>query len=194
MDLRLKQQIDLGNVRAELIAPTVLRLEGNLTQSEVRRVSRRVERTCRVLRRQEGIEDAHRFAELSLALCGSKCREAATMVVTELAENMVKYSDPSATFAGTIALAVEGDCVRVAASNEVASAIDAERVARALEGISASNDLKTLYEARVEVLYQNPGLAKTQLGLLRAAYEAGFRLSCCFEAPMLTIIAERDAR
>ena len=114
------------------------------------------------------------------------------MVVTELAENMVKYGDPSATFAGTIALAVEGDRVRITASNELSSALEAERVARTVEWIAASNDLKALYEARVEVLFQNPGLPRTQLGLLRAAYEGAFRLSYRFDAPMLTIIAERD--
>jgi anti-anti-sigma regulatory factor len=37
MDLRLKRPINLGNVRAELTEPTVLRLEGTLTQDAARR-------------------------------------------------------------------------------------------------------------------------------------------------------------
>jgi hypothetical protein len=162
------------------------------SQSDHCRAGVRTKRLCRVLRRPEGIDDAHCFAELSLVLCGSKCREAATMMMTELAENMIKYSDPSATFAGTIALAVEGSRVRIAASNEVAASIDAERVARALARIAAADDLRAMYEARVEALFENPGLPRAQLGLLRAAYEGAFRLSCRYEPPMLTVLAERD--
>ncbi|MGH7435817.1 MAG: DUF6272 family protein [Polyangiaceae bacterium] len=147
-----------------------------------------------MLRKQQGIDDARKFAQLSVAYCGSECAEAAVMVVTELAENMVKYSDAKGTFAGTVAIAVEGNRVRVAASNEIATPKDAERVANTVAQIAAAKDVRALYRARLEQLFQNPGLDKAQLGLLRAAFEGAFRLSCQYEAGTLTITAERDAQ
>jgi hypothetical protein len=145
-----------------------------------------------VLRRQEGVDDARSFAEFSLVFCRNRCREAATMVMTELAENMIKYSDSSSTFAGTIALAIEGNRVRITASNEVASPTDGERVVQALARIAAADDLEAMYQARLVALFESPRLPQAQLGLLRAAYEGGFRLSCRYEPPLLTVIAHRE--
>jgi hypothetical protein len=49
-----------------------------------------------------------------------------------------------------------------------------------------------LYRARLRELFENPSLPKAQLGLLRVAFEGGFRLSYSFAPPQLEIVAERD--
>jgi hypothetical protein len=73
----------------------------------------------------------------------------------------------------------------------VALPIDADRVVQTVGRIAAAEDLEAMFEARLEVLFQNPRLPRARLGLLRAAFEGTFRLSCRYEAPMLTVIAER---
>ena len=152
-----------------------------------------VERTCKVLREQRGVTEARRFAELAVSYCDDVCREAAVMVATELAENIVKYGTTHAgPFAGTISIRLQGRALHVIASNEVASPEDAEAVKEAIARIAASSDVKTLYRSRLADLFKNPELPRAQLGLLRAAYEGGFRLSCKYEAPTLVVSAERS--
>jgi hypothetical protein len=139
------------------------------------------------------VEDARRFAELAVTYCDAACREATAMVVTELAENMVKYGAKEAgLFAGTISIVVDNGVIRVSAANEAASRRDAHGVKEAIGQISATADVRALYRSRLAELFANPGLARAQLGLLRAAFEGGFRLSCSYEAPALVIVAERS--
>jgi hypothetical protein len=150
-------------------------------------------RSCKVLRQPQGIDEARRFAELAVTYCDSACREAAAMVVTELAENIVKYGTRGqGVFAGTISIALDGGSLRVTATNDVASAQEAQTVKEVIAHISAAPDVKALYRARLEELFRNPGLARAQLGLLRAAYEGGFRLSCAYSPPKLVVVAERS--
>lgn len=149
------------------------------------------ERTCNVRREQKAIDEAKRFAELALSYCNAGCRQAATMAVSEFAENLVKYSaEDSSAGAGTIAIGVVEDKLRVRAVNSVSSTADARRVQEMLARISNSN-VKELYRTRLAELFKNPGLPRAQLGLLRVAFEGGFRLSCVFEPPRLMIVAER---
>jgi hypothetical protein len=149
------------------------------------------ERTCNVRREQRAVDEAKRFAELALSYCNANCRQAATMAVSEFAENLVKYSAAdSSTGAGTIGIGVVDDKLRVRAVNAVCSAADARRVQETVARISSSN-VKELYRTRLAELFKNPGLARAQLGLLRVAFEGGFRLSCVFEPPRLMIVAER---
>jgi hypothetical protein len=151
------------------------------------------ERTCKVLRQPRGVEEARRFAELAVTYCDVACREATAMVVTELAENMIKYGGTHAgVFAGTISIVTSNGIIRITAGNEVASASDASSVKEAIGKISQADDVMTLYRSRLAELFTNPGLARAQLGLLRAAFEGGFRLSCSYEPPSLVIVAERS--
>jgi hypothetical protein len=149
------------------------------------------ERILNLSRNDAAVEDARRFAEGAVSYCTPECREAVTLAVCELGENLIKYSSRAdALSAGTIGVSVEGDRVRVRAVNRVHSPEDAEAVSEIVNKITAS-DITELYRARLQELFSNPSLPRTQLGLLRMAFEGGFRLSCSFEAPQLQIIAER---
>lgn len=145
-----------------------------------------------MLRQQQGIEEARKFARLAVTYCSAACQEAVAMVVTELAENIVKYgAKGQGPFAGTVAISVEGNVLRIEASNEV-SPSEATDATRAIAQIAEAPDVKTLYRSRLEELFRNPGLARAQLGLLRVAYEGGFRLSAKYQSPTLVVIAERS--
>lgn len=150
------------------------------------------ERACRVLREDRSIAEARRFAELAIPYCDAACREATAMAVGEFAENLVKYSAQSAEpNAGTIAIRLEGDQVRIRAKNAVMSHEDAQCVVDTIAKIRASSNVSELYRDRLKELFRNPALPRAQLGLLRVAFEGGFRLSCTYAAPSLEIAAER---
>jgi hypothetical protein len=153
------------------------------------------ERTCKIGNEQRSVDDAMRFAELALTYCERACREAVAMAVSEFAENLVKYGalDPFRS-AGTISLRMDGHQVRIRVSNNVQSHEDAETVLRMIAKISASANPMDLYRARLRELFENPGLPRAQLGLLRIAFEGGFRLSCSYVFPVLEIVAERPCR
>lgn len=153
----------------------------------------RAETTLRVARQGHAADDVRRFAELAVSYCTPECKEAVALAVCELGENLVKYGKPDGTpHAGTIGVSVEGQSVRVRATNRVGSIEDAERVAALVSQLgAAATSVQELYRARLQDLFTNPSQTRTQLGLLRMAFEGGFRLSCTFEAPELQIIAER---
>jgi hypothetical protein len=148
------------------------------------------ERTLELPRESNAVEDARRFAEHVVGVCTPECREAVTLAVCELGENLIKYSAEGDPHAGTIAVSVDANRVRIRAKNRVSSPEDAEAVA-ALFAKIAGSDIAELYRARLAELFQNPSLPRTQLGLLRMAFEGGFRLSCSLEGPELSIVAER---
>lgn len=148
------------------------------------------ERTFALPRESNAVEDARRFAEQLVGVCTPECREAVTLAVCELGENLIKYSPGDEPYAGTIAVGIDADRVRVRAKNRVSSAEDAGTVAALVAKITRS-DSAELYRARLAELLQNPALPRAQLGLLRMAFEGGFQLSCRFEGPELEIVAER---
>jgi hypothetical protein len=150
------------------------------------------ERACRLAREHKSIGEAQRFAELTLSYCDPACREATSMAVGELAENLVKYSAGHAgTNAGTIAIQIQGDHVKIRAENNVLSHDDAQVVLETVAKIASSSNVSELYRERLLELFKNPALPRAQLGLLRVAFEGGFRLSCKYAAPSLEISAER---
>jgi hypothetical protein len=51
--------------------------------------------------------------------------------------------------------------------------------------------VRELYRARLQQLFEHPELPRAQLGLLRTAFEGGFRLTCSYERCELQIVAER---
>jgi hypothetical protein len=154
------------------------------------------ERTVKIIRWQHAAADAMRFAELAVSYCDLACREAIVLAASELAENVVKYGvqhqDPRA---GAMSVSVHGNVARIRATNAVASADDARSVIEIVARIaSASSGATELYRARLQELFANPAAQRAQLGLLRLAFEGGFRLSASFEAPLLEIVAERPCR
>ena len=150
------------------------------------------ERTWKLPREQKAVDDAIRFAELAISYCTSDCREATAMAVAELAENVLKYgaSDESPG-AGTIAIGVNSNLVRIRVKNRVNKREDGERVLAGVMRIAASPKVMELYRNRLQELFEQPSLKRAQLGLLRIAFEGGFHLSCSYEHPMLEVVAER---
>ena len=149
------------------------------------------ERILKLARRGAAIEEAQRFAAIAVSYCTPECREAVTLAVCELGENLIKYSKDGVE-AGTIGVSVQGDTVRVRATNNVTSQEDAHRVSEIVAQLSGSGAaVRDLYRARLQELFANPALPRAQLGLLRMAFEGGFHLSCSFDHSQLQIIAER---
>jgi hypothetical protein len=152
-------------------------------------------RTMRVVRGPHVITEARRFAELAVSSCDPLCREAIALAAGELAENIVKYGKDHEPSSGTIAVGVDGAVAHVRATNTVASADDARSVVEIVKRLSSSSTKAAdLYRARLRELFAQPGASRAQLGLLRLAFEGGFRLRASFEAPLLQIIAERPCR
>lgn len=157
-----------------------------------------VERTVRIARRHEAVEDARRVAELATSECSAECRQAVSLAVAELSENVIKYgagatdSDPHA---GTIGVSVDDDMIRIRAINQVGSAEDARKVFDLVSRISVQGgDIRDLYRSRMVELFSNPTIERAQLGLMRTVFEGGFRLSCYVRGAELEIVAERACR
>ena len=155
--------------------------------------SARGERTLNLSRRKNAVEDAQKFAASAVSYCTPECQEAVELAVCELGENLIKYGEGGdEPYAGTIGVAIDGDKVRVIAKNRVASQDDAQKVRELVALIAGSGaSIRELYRERLQELFLNPSLLRAQLGLLRMAFEGGFQLSCRFEPPELSIIAER---
>ena len=154
-------------------------------------VAPQAEQTLKLPRREAAVEDARKFAELAVTCCTPECREAVTLAVCELGENLIKYSGSADELnVGTIGVSIEDGHVRVRAVNRVTTAEDAKRVTEIVQMITVS-DIKELYRARLQELFANPSLPRAQLGLLRMAFEGGFRLSCSLDGAELQIVAER---
>jgi hypothetical protein len=151
------------------------------------------EKSYRLLRGQTSVDEATRLADFVGAEYDSECRQATTMALTELAENIVKYSAPSASpYAGTIAIGVHDDVILIRAmTDSVLSENDAEFVAETIAEIASTPNVTELYGRRLRELFDDPSLPRAQLGMLRIAFEGGFRLSCSFDAPRLEIVAQR---
>jgi hypothetical protein len=89
----------------------------------------RDEHLYRVAREPDGAAGARHFAERTL-LCGHEtCREAVAMAVTELAENMLKYSGDAGAFAGSIEIVTTAGVVRISATNPIAKSDEARSLA-----------------------------------------------------------------
>jgi anti-sigma regulatory factor (Ser/Thr protein kinase) len=152
------------------------------------------ERTWEVRREQrDAVDQARRFAELAVAACDSEDRRATAMAVSEFSENLIKYSSRvEGSAAGTIAIGIDRDVIRLRVTNAAVSYEDARRVQDTVSRLASSADVQSLYRKRLEELFKNPRLPRAQLGLLRVAFEGGFRLSCSFDPPLLVIVAERS--
>lgn len=151
------------------------------------------EKTYQVAREQASIEGARRFAEHALDHSDSACREAGAMAVLEFAENLAKYGTSDEGTAGTIGIRVRDTGVRIRVRNIASSREDAERVMEMVKEIESAPNLRELYRLRHRELFLDPSLPRVRLGLLRVAFEGGFRLSCSYVPPVLEITAERPS-
>lgn len=118
--------------------------------------------------------------------------DAAVMVASELAENVIKYGEPvTGEDCGFVTISVEQDRVVICTKNGVVSSERGGDVVHQVERIAAAEDVETLYAARMQEMLDNPADLGSCLGLLRIAYEGNFTLTAVYEAPRLTICATR---
>jgi hypothetical protein len=135
------------------------------------------------------------FATLVAERCDTACREAVVLAASELAENQVKYgvADPSG-IAGMISIRLAPDLVRIRAVNNAKNHDDVTAVMSMISKIGSSQSVMGLYRERLRELFDTPHMPRAQLGLLRIAFECGFRLSCSYEPPRIEITAEGPCR
>ncbi len=143
--------------------------------------------------RPKPADEARRFAELTVDYCDAEDRRATAMAVSEFAENLIKYGGPNpGSGGGAIAISVNPKVIRIRVTNQVVTTEDAATLQDTISRIAGATDVGALYQNRLAALFQNPCLPRARLGLLRVAFEGGFRLSCSFDPPLVEIVAERN--
>jgi hypothetical protein len=114
------------------------------------------------------------------------------MVVSELAENAVKYGEPvQGEDCAYISYSVRPAAIVIRTMNGVNNPARVERVAASIDAIASAENVAELYALRLQEMLAAPGEADSRLGLLRIAYEGSFLLEYSFAPPLLTITATR---
>jgi len=148
------------------------------------------ERAFHVRKSARGLNDIVAMATAAVAHTPADCREAVTMAVTELCENLVKYVEGGG--AGTLSVEDDHGTIRLRVVNPNCSSSDATLVRETVERLKTT-DARVLYRARLTELFANPAAPRARLGLLRIAFEGRFRLLASYRAPVLEIVAERSS-
>jgi hypothetical protein len=138
------------------------------------------------------IESARRTVAAGLAGIDEGLRDAAVMVASELAENVVKYGEPMANDeSGHVELVIDKSSIVIRSKNGV-SPERAALVCALIDKISAAQEPSTLYVTRMRAILTSPQYEGSQLGLYRIVCEGQFRLSHAYAGGLLTITAERS--
>ena len=130
--------------------------------------------------------------ESELGEYAEELRHASKMTASELIENAVKYGDAVAQGEGiSFEFTATERQITIMVSNKIVSQEDADDVQRHIDLIHAHNP-EELYLNRLQALMDDPTLEKSQLGLIRIAYEGRFTLSYTCQDGILTITAIRN--
>ena len=146
------------------------------------------ERAFHVRKGVRGVNDIVTMAAATVSHVPADCREAVSMAVTELCENLVKYVEGGTP--GTLSVEDDHGTIRLRVINPNCSPADAVLVRETVERLRTT-DARVLYRERLTELFKNPSASRSRLGLLRVAFEGKFRLIANYRAPVLEIIAER---
>lgn len=141
--------------------------------------------------RWEWVDTVRLRVEEGLAELDDELRYVAVLAASELAENVVKYSDGDAVPAG-IDLDLDGRRLRIRSVNCVSNRASAEEVMTIVDGIAAASDPAALYLQQMEAALRDPGASGSRLGFYRIAAEGGLRLSHMYVEGCLIITAERE--
>ena len=118
-------------------------------------------------------------------------REAAVMVGSELAENLVKYGKPfEGEDSGKIQIEERDGVVKITSENAT-SEQEGSKVVDLVRTIAEAGDVQALYLGRLAEMAKAPSESASQLGLLRIAFEGGFKLDAEYDAPRLRVEARR---
>lgn len=137
------------------------------------------------------IERVRELVADALADETEELREAAIMVASELAENLVKYGKGvGGVESGRVRIEVSPTAVTIVSENG-APPERAASVQAVIEKMNSS-DVGQLYLERLTEMASRPGESESELGLLRIGFEGGFALTCSYVAPDLSIRATRS--
>jgi hypothetical protein len=115
-----------------------------------------------------------------------KIAMAASIVVSELAENAIKYGKPEID----IVCEIDSGTITFSASNEIDKRADLENLKKHINKIKSTDNPFDLYVAMLEnVMTRN--MRKSLLGLYRIAGEAGFMLDYFESDKRITVLAKR---
>ena len=114
------------------------------------------------------------------------------MASWELAENVVKYGIVEGDdVSGTMTIELWPGRTVIRTENKAQWANGAHEVISTIKRLSTATSIRELYVQRLQQLLTGEGQVQTRLGLLRVAYEGGFKLSYRHDAPRLEIAADR---
>lgn len=138
------------------------------------------------------IESVRQIVYKKLAEGDEELRDAAMMVASELAENVVKHGEPTESApSGRIQLAFEGGVLRIVSTNGVRDPVRVRVLRQNIERIMSAENPLDLYLDRLRELLANPDQVGSQAGLYRIVCEGKFDLSMTYAHEVLVITAER---
>lgn len=119
-------------------------------------------------------------------------RQAALLVATQLAENVLKFGRPAADSPeGSVSIGLSGDELSIASENG-ASPDRFRAVTEAIERVVNCQNRELLYVERLSSMLRGSDGGSLGFGLLRIVHEGAFALRCRYDEPKLTIVATRS--
>lgn len=150
------------------------------------------DQSWRLVRGTDVLDAMKRELDLHRGFCHSACREATVMAAWELAENVIKYGlDDGLGCVGKVIIAVSGGDAFIRTINGPNAQGNPDDAVAAIDRIASAESVAVLYRQRLRELFDDLDHARTKLGLLRVAFEAGFQLVHRYDAPNLEISARR---
>jgi hypothetical protein len=138
------------------------------------------------------VEHVRQTVKTKLAEYDAELREAAVMVASELAENVIKHGEPLESMqSGLIQLKVEDGVVHISSINGARDPARIARMTALLQRLAEAPDPLELYLQRLRELVANPDQRDTQAGLYRIVCEGRFSLTLSYVDGVLTMRAER---
>ena len=119
--------------------------------------------------------------------------EAATMCITELTENAVKYGNNAED--GTkinASITRRGDNLVISVSNKIAPNQKINALQKTLNALNNAQNPGELHIQRMREIMKSPKKGSSRLGIYRIAYEGEFKLDCKLEDGVLTVEATRE--
>ncbi|MCP5500942.1 MAG: hypothetical protein H7A25_13625 [Leptospiraceae bacterium] len=119
--------------------------------------------------------------------------EFASMVISELMENAIKYgvSKTDLPYVG-VEFTIENSFVNIQISNGIHDESLVKDFLKIMQKIMESDNKEELYIMRMQEIMENPEATGSQLGLYRIASEAQYDLSYSIKNNILTIIATKQ--
>jgi hypothetical protein len=139
----------------------------------------------------EIVRDLRKRVANKLSSLPDDVRDGAVLTVSELAENLVKYSMHDPEVPPELSVFLTEESITVRSRNRVASEKDVENVLASIGAIAAHQNVIDLYSEAISTSLDSDS-PDSQQGFYRIAAIGGFELEAHTEGTMLTIIAKRS--